>query len=142
MNDDALMRYNILVCAFEVTNDNDAAMTLAENMRRFVFGLGHEAPAQAGDLTASIKSVLQDFEGPVQGFDGVAIPGKVDDDYEIGDGGRRRSTRERTRRRWTDAEVAEVKQYLAQGLPLDEIAEAIGRSWMAVEKAWRDGRFA
>lgn len=142
MNDDEAMRYSILMRAFEMSDNASVALTLAENMRRFVFGLGHETPAQAGDLTASIKSVLQDFEGPVQGFDGVAVPGKVDVDYEIGEGGRRRSTRERTRRRWTDAEVAEVRQYLAQGLPLDEIAEAIGRSWMAVEKALRDGRFA
>jgi hypothetical protein len=124
-----------------MSGDANTAMILAENMRRFVYGLGHSTPVQAGDLTASIKSVLQDFEGPVQGFNGVAIPGKVDDDYEIGKGSKRRSTRERTRRRWTDAEVAEAKQYIADGFSLDYIAESIGRSWMAVEKSWRDGRF-
>ena len=141
MTDDEAMRYTLLMRAFEMSDNSSVALTLAENMRRFVYGLGHSVPIQAGDLTASIKSVLQDFEGPVQGFDGVAIPGKVDNDYEIGEGGRRRSTRGRTRRRWTDAEVAEVKQYIADGFSLDDIAEAIGRSWMAVEKALRDGRF-
>ena len=141
MNDDEAMRYTILMRAFEMSDNASVALTLAENMRRFVYGLGHSVPIQAGDLTASIKSVLQDFEGPVRGFDGVAIPGKVDNDYEIGEGGRRRSTRDRTRRRWTDAEVAEVKQYIGDGFSLDDIAEAIGRSWMAVEKALRDGRF-
>lgn len=142
MNDDEAMRYSILMRAFEMSDNASVALALAENMRRFVYGLGHETPAQTGDLTASIKSVLQDFEGPVQGFDGVAIPGKVDADYEFNENGRRRSTRDRTRRRWTDAEVAEVKQYIADGFSLDDIAEAIGRSWMAVEKALRDGRFA
>ena len=141
MTDDEGMRYALLVRAIQMSDSAGAALALAENMRRFVFGLGHETPAQPDNLTQSIKSVLQDFEGPVQGFDGVAIPGKVDGDYEIGEGGRRRSTRERTRRRWTDAEVAEVKQYIADGFSLDDIAEAMGRSWMAVEKALRDGRF-
>lgn len=142
MNDDVFVRYNILVCAFDHSNDVDMAMALAENMRRFVYGLGHETPAQVSDLTASIKSALKDFEGPVHGFDGVAVPSKMDTDYVVGRGKKRISTRERARKPWTDAEVTEVKQYLAQGLPLDEIAETIGRSWMAVEKALRDGRFA
>ena len=142
MTEDENMRYELLVRAIEMSGNASVALTLAENMRRFVYGLGHSTPLQAGDLTASIKSVLQDFEGPVQGFNGVAIPGKVDDDYEIGAGSKRRSTRERTRCRWTDAEVAEVKQYIADGFSLDEIAEDIGRSWMAVEKSLRDGRFA
>lgn len=142
MTDEQAMRYTLLMRAFEMSDNASVALTLAENMRRFVLGLGHETPVQAGDLTESIKSVLQGFEGPVQGFDGVAIPGKVDGDYEVGDSGRRISTRERARRRWTDAEVVEVKQYLANGFSLDDIAEAIGRSWMAVEKALRDGRFA
>ncbi len=141
MTEDENMRYELLVRAIEMSGDANTAMIVAENMRRFVYGLGHSTPVQAGDLTASIKSVLQDFEGPVQGFNGVAIPGKVDDDYEIGKGSKRRSTRERTRRRWTDAEVAEAKQYIADGFSLDYIAESIGRSWMAVEKSWRDGRF-
>jgi hypothetical protein len=141
MTDDEAMRYALLMRAFEMSDNSSVALTLAENMRRFVYGLEHSVPIQAGDLTASIKSVLQDFEGPVQGFNSVAIPGKVDGDYEIGEGGRRRSTRDRTRRHWTDAEVAEVKQYIADGFSLDDIAEAIGRSWMAVEKALRDGRF-
>lgn len=142
MTDEQAMRYTLLMRAFEMSDNASVALTLAENMRRFVLGLGHEIPVQAGDLTESIKSVLKDFEGPVRGFDAVAIPGKVDDDYEMGLGGRRISTRERARRRWTDAEVAEVKQYLADGFSLDDIAEAVGRSWMAVEKALRDGRFA
>lgn len=142
MNDDEAMRYSILMRAFEMSDNANAALILAENMRQFVFGLGHETPVQASDLTASIKSVLKDFEGPVQGFNGAAIPSKVDADYVAGKGRKRLSTRERARKPWTDAEVTEVKQYLAQGLPLDEIAEAIGRSWMAVEKASRDGRFA
>lgn len=142
MNDDEAMRYSILMRAFEMSDNASVALTLAENMRRFVYGLGHETPAQTGDLTASIKSVLQGFEGPVQGFEGVAIPGKVDVDYEIGEGGRRRSTRDRARKRWEDWEIHLVKDGLNQGLPLDKIAESIDRSWMAVEKALRDGRFA
>lgn len=142
MNDDEAVRYNILMRAFEMSGNASEAITLAENMRRFVFGLGHETPAQMGDLTASIKSVLRGFEGPVQGFEGVAIPGKVDVDYEIGECGRRRSTRDRARKRWADWEIHIVKDGLNHGLPLDKIAEDVGRSWMAVEKALRDGRFA
>lgn len=142
MTDDEALRGAILMRALDYSNDVNMAMAIAERMRRFVYGVGYESLIKTGDLTESIKSALKDFEGPIQGFDGVAIPGKMDDDYEVGETGRRRSTRERTRHRWTDAEVAEVRQYLAQGLPLDEIAEAIGRSWMAVEKSLRDGRFA